>query len=211
MATASPKRRQLGIWPSLVMAVAVCLSFVAASAGPAAAAPDLAAATRTAERVWPSVPLRCHLVGLEVSLLSLLNLDASAEAYYSSCRVRIAPEIMRSASDLELCSLMVHEYGHLAGLPDSTDPNSVMYPKVGPNANCESSGPSPADTAENALQTRREKIADTLVRLRERLRDAKRARDHAHGARRTRLTKKVKRLESRVNRLKRELKNLPPL
>jgi hypothetical protein len=165
----------------------------------------------------PRVPLngcgprcRCAVtVGIEVRLLSLLNLDASAEAYYSSCRVRIAPEIMRSASDLELCSLMVHEYGHLAGLPDSTDPNSVMYPKVGPNPNCDSSGPSAADTAENVLQTRREKIADTLVRLRERLRDAKRARGHAHGARRTRLTKKVKRLESRINRLKRELKNPP--
>jgi Matrixin len=154
--------------------------------------------------VFPSVALRCSLVKIEIGLLSLLNLDASAEAYYSSCRVRIAPQTMQTASDVELCSLMVHEYGHLAGLDDSTDPNSVMYPRVGPNPVCEV--PSSEEAAENARQTRIETIKDRLVDLRGTLRDTRKARRHAHGAKRRRLTRKVKHLEKRIRRMQAELK-----
>lgn len=31
---------------------------------------------------------------------------------------------------LELCTTMLHEYGHLAGAPHSTNPRSVMYPDL---------------------------------------------------------------------------------
>jgi hypothetical protein len=148
------------------------------------------------------------LVQVEIGLLSALNAHSSAESYYSACRVRIAPETMRAVSDVQLCSLMVHEYGHLAGLEDSPDPNSVMYPRVGINPVCGSASASPDQAAENARQERRETIADALVGLRKDLRQTRKARARARGAKRARLTRKVKRLEKRIRRLKAELKQL---
>jgi hypothetical protein len=147
-------------------------------------------------------------VQIEVGVLSALNAHSSAESYYSACRVRIAPETMNTVSDVQLCSLMVHEWGHLAGLDDSTDPNSVMYPRVRPNPVCGGSSTSPDQVAENARQERRETIADSLVGLRKDLRKTRTAQRRARGAKKARLARKVKRLEKRIRRLRAELKRL---
>lgn len=47
---------------------------------------------------------------------------------YSDCRVEIGRRLM---TDAELCAVVVHEYGHLAGREHSPNPRSVMYPEVG--------------------------------------------------------------------------------
>jgi hypothetical protein len=179
-------------------------------AGPAAAAPDVNAAIRTAQSVFPAVTQRCGVVNLEIGVLSAVNADASAETYFSSCRVRLAPTTLSSVSDEQLCSLMIHEFGHLAGLDDSPDPNSVMYPRVGINPTCVRTPSSAALEAENARQMRRETVKDTLTDLRDDLRAARKARRHARGAKHARLNRKVKHLEKRIRRLKAELKRLAP-
>jgi hypothetical protein len=188
----------------------VAFMALAVFAGPASASPDLNAAVRTAQSVWPSVAQRCGPVQIVIGALSSVNADSSAETYYSSCLVKIAPATMSTVSDVQLCSLMVHEYGHLAGLPDSSDPNSVMYPQIRPLPVCEtgSASPSAAQFAANARQERRETIKDALGGLRKELRKTRAALRHAHGARRARLTTKRTRLEKRIRRLKAELKKL---
>lgn len=46
---------------------------------------------------------------------------------YTGCQVTISP---RSMSNAMLCTVVVHEYGHLAGHEHSSDPDSIMYPIV---------------------------------------------------------------------------------
>ena len=205
MARLLPPPRRLKV--SLLLALA---AFATMAPAPAQAAVDLSAAVRTAQRVFPSVTHRCGGVGLEIGPLSLLNVGASAESYFSSCRVRIAPATMQIASNAQMCSLMVHEWGHLAGLEHSPDPNSFMNARVPHNPVC---GPSEEELrARNALENhnlaRRETIRETLGELRKTLRATRKARRRARGAKRARLSRRAKRIEKRMRRLKAELHSL---
>ena len=183
------------------------LGLAAMAPAPAHAAPDLGAALRTAKGLFPSVTQRCGNVGIEVGPLSLLNLGASAESYFYSCRVRIAPGTLTSASNAQMCSLMVHEWGHLAGLEHSPDPRNFMHERVPHNPVC---GPSDEEVkartaAEGVRMARREEIGEKLVELRQALRSTRRAQRRARGAKRARLARRAKQLEKRIKRLRAEL------
>lgn len=196
---------------SLRLAILPALAAVAAMApAPAHAALDLNAATNTAKGVFPQVNLRCGLVGIEIGPLSAFNSGASAESYYSSCRVRIAPTTMQTATQAQICSLMVHEWGHLAGLEHSSDPNHFMSARVPHNPVC---GPSDEELqrrqlAEGDRLLRIDRIRDKIADLREDLRATRKAQRRARGAKRARLAKKAKRLEKRIKRLRAQLRAL---
>jgi hypothetical protein len=177
---------------------------------PAHAAVDLDAAIRTAKSVFPSVTQRCGGVGIEIGPLSILNVGASAESYFNSCRVRIAPRTMTTASNPQICSLMVHEWGHLAGLEHSPDPNHFMNAMVPHNPVC---GPSDQELrARQALEAgkalRRDAIREKIAKLRGALRATRKAQRRARGAKRARMSTKAKRLERRIKRLRAELRSL---
>ncbi len=211
MGNAQPIRRgrRRGLGLSLLLTL-VAIAVPATAPAPAAAAVDLEAATRIAKGVFPSVTERCGAVRIEIGLLSALNASASAESYFYSCRVRIAPGTMTTASNAQMCSLMVHEWGHLAGLEHSSDPDNFMNERVPHNRVC---GPSDEEArAQQVLEgnraLRREAITDKLSELRSALRATHRARRRAHGAKRVRLARRAKRLESRMKRLGVELRSL---
>ena len=207
MAYANPTRLVRSAGLSLLLA---SLALAATAPEPARAAPDVGAAVRTAKSVFPSVTQRCGTVAIEFGLLSPLNAGASAESYFFSCRVRIAPRTMTIATNAQMCSLMVHEWGHLAGLEHSPDPNHFMNDRVPHNPAC---GPSDEEmrarlSLENSRALRRDAITEKLSDLRGALRATRKAKRRARGAKRARLASRAKRLEKRIGRLKAELRSL---
>ena len=198
--------RRLGL--SLILS----LTAIAAAIAPAQAqaVPDLNAAIRTANAVFPAVAQRCGNVGIEVGALSALNAAASAESYFFSCRVRIAPGTLTTASNAQLCSLMVHEWGHLAGLEHSADAGHFMNARVPHNRACGASDEElrARQAVEVGRTLRREEIGEALAELRGALRATHRARRRARGAKRARLARKAKKLEKRIVRLRGDLRSL---
>ena len=192
-------RRGRGFGLSLVLSL-VCVA--AFSPAPAAAAPDLNRAVSVATSVFPQVTQRCGSVSVEIGTLTLTG--ASAESYYYSCRVRIAPATMTTASNTQLCSLMVHEWGHLAGLDHSSDPSNFMNPTVPHNPVCGPPDGAPV-SAGTQKAVRQDAIKQKLADLRDALRQTRRAQRRARGAKRARLTRKAKQIERRIRRLKAEL------
>jgi hypothetical protein len=86
-----------------------------------------------AEQHFPAAQERCHN-GIAIVTGGLRRpAPVRAEAWDASftgqpgyCEVRLAenwPDWRRSV----LCDVLVHEFGHLAGLAHSSDPNDVMY------------------------------------------------------------------------------------
>lgn len=207
MASSQPTRstRRGALRLSLLAAL---LALAAAAPAPAQAAVDLNAAVATAKTVFPGVTQRCGNVGIEIGPLRISG--ASAESYFSSCRVRIAPATMTSATQAQMCSLMVHEWGHLAGLDHTDDPNHFMNARVPHNPVC---GPSDDELrARQALDAgkalRRDAIGDKLSDLRDALRATRKAQRRARGAKRARLARRAKSLELRIKRLRAELRSL---
>ena len=183
---------------------------LAAMAPTPAVAADLNAAIGTAKSVFPSVTQRCGEVAIEVAPLSATNAGASAESYFYSCRVRIAPTTLTTASNAQLCSLMVHEWGHLAGLEHSPDPSNFMNERVPLNPICGPSGQQA--TAPQALESsralRRDAVVEKLSGLRGALRATRKAHRRARGAKRARLARRAQQLEKRIRRLRAELRSL---
>ena len=84
------------------------------------------AALAVAAGLWPAPPCQvvAHVAALDRALgqvsfggpVCLVEVDARRWKFW------------------QLCSVFVHEYGHIAGLPHSPDPLSVMYPRLVRNA-----------------------------------------------------------------------------
>lgn len=204
------------------------------SASPAHAG-DLTAAIQVANAVYPSVPQRCGAVELEDGPLTAENEanGAMAEAREPECLVVIKPGIVTSFSDARLCSLLTHEWGHLAGrrFPEnasdprhSSDPADNMYgPALVHHPACgESDDARTARRAhEHAMRIaqqgsaasrdqRRANIEDELGELKDKLRAAKAAKRRSNGARRARREKRIKRLQARIRNLRAEYRALAP-
>ena len=105
--------------------------FFALSAPAGAATPaDVDRALGVANGVYPTA---CVPV---VEEAPLYNANADAEAYEQDCRIRLRPDFRVATDYARLCSVMIHEKGHLAGFREaggswggkhSTDPANVMY------------------------------------------------------------------------------------
>jgi hypothetical protein len=53
----------------------------------------------------------------------------AAQALYDPerCELRLSPDLFPNLTPEMQCNMVVHEYGHLAGLGHSPDPNSIMF------------------------------------------------------------------------------------
>jgi hypothetical protein len=151
---------------------------------------------------------------------------AIAEAF-EWCTVRVKPGILTSFSDAEVCSLLTHEWGHLAGRrfpgntadpshsPDSNDnmygPFLVHHPACGESDQARALRQARAAWAMEHrladLAERREVIAEQLSGLKDRLRATKVAKRRAHGAKRARYARRIKRLRVRIAHLRAEYRS----
>lgn len=202
---------------------AAVLLGIALSAPPARAG-DLGAAIRVANAVYPTVPQRCGTVKVEVGTLSSPNLlRGIAEADEPACRVRIKPGILTNYSNAGVCSLLTHEWGHLAGrrFPEnpadpyhSPNPHNNMYAYLVHHPACgESDDASAARQAREAVEANRRAerlsvISDEISDLKDRIRVAKAAMRHTRGANRRRRARRIRRLRSKIARLRVEYRSL---
>lgn len=191
---------------------------------------DLAAAIRVANAVYPGVPQRCGTVKVEYGTLMAENEadGAIAEAHESECRVVIKPGIADSYSDARLCSLLTHEWGHLAGqrFPENASdpyhspspshhmygPSLVHHPACGdPDVAMAAREPHARTPAQNAAATRDLRlgeIGDRLGELKDQLRALRAAKRRADGARRARYEKRIRRLRAQIRTLRAEYRSL---
>lgn len=210
----------------------VALLAIGLGATPAHAG-DLTAGMRVANAVYPAVSQRCGTVTVEHGVLNPPNdtNGAIAEAYESDCGVRIKPGIAAAYSDSMLCSLLTHEWGHLASrrFPENASdpyhslnpadnmygPALVHHPACGESDDArttrqarEDAATIAAEKAETGRADRRGEIKDELSELKQQLRAARAARRRADGARRARYARRIRGLRVRIRRLRAEYRSL---
>lgn len=105
-----------------VAVLAMCGSAQAAS--PYKAGPAMERWQQIAESHFTPV---CGPVTLLVAAPGEAPEDYLATADGSACTITLDPAYWSRARAIR-CAVIVHEYGHLAGLGHSGDPRSVMYP-----------------------------------------------------------------------------------
>ncbi len=210
-------------WTATAALLGLALGATPAYAG------DLAAAVKVANAVYPQVPQRCGTVAIEYGRLSQSNDDggAVAEAFEEKCTVRIVDGVVGSYSDARLCSLVTHEWGHLAGrrFPENaSDPRHspdrhdnmyggslVHHPACGESDEAKRTRQlteQSAAVAADSRDLRRSDILDELSELRHELRAAKAAKRRARGAKRVRYTHRIRRLRLQIRRLRAEYRSL---
>src|SRR3954462_15786652 len=131
---------------------ALMLGLLALAALPAAARADGpvldTVQTTPAERAMPRVMHRAVIAFGHVScgtpailLGDFVDADVVAGADPVGCSIYLNAEAYARMPKAMVCTLVLHEYGHLAGRPDSDAPGSVMYRYyVGPDRRCTETG-----------------------------------------------------------------------
>jgi hypothetical protein len=68
-----------------------------------------------------------HCTPVEI-VQGVTDTPSAAWAWFgpSVCRIELEPEYWTAYSDAARCSILIHEYGHLAGLGHSDNPRDVM-------------------------------------------------------------------------------------
>src|SRR4051812_10096833 len=139
-APAPPSRRAL----MLGVLLSVVLAYAARADGPVLDTVQ----TAPAERAMPALMHRAvvafgHVAcGTPAILLGdFVDADVAAGADPVGCRIYFNAAIFRRMSKPMVCTLLLHEYGHLAGRADSDDPSSVMFRfYVAPDRRCLDTG-----------------------------------------------------------------------
>ena len=62
-----------------------------------------------------------------IRLGDFVDADVAAGADPVTCSIYLNAAMFARMPKAMVCTLVLHEYGHLAGRPDSDDPGSVMY------------------------------------------------------------------------------------
>src|SRR3954451_24416256 len=131
---------------------ALMLGLLALTAVPAAARADGpvldSVQSAPAERAMPRVMHRAVVAfghvqcGAPAILLGdFVDADVVAGADPIGCSIYLNAAAFARMPKAMVCSLVLHEYGHLAGHADSDDPGSVMYRfYVGPDPRCIATG-----------------------------------------------------------------------
>lgn len=121
-----------GVRRGLLLA-AVCAAALWAPAAQAQPyAPALAAAIAVASAHWPQSPCRGREVVIGVTRRQVDEAQPGQEAgayalLDGSCTVMVAWEAWHGSLMRLRCRVLVHEFGHLAGLVHNSNPRSVMY------------------------------------------------------------------------------------
>jgi hypothetical protein len=114
------------------------LGLVVAAAFPAAAmadgSPEPTLQMLHAERLMPW-PVHRAVIAFghaacgspTILLADFVDADVAAGADPTACRIFFNAAMFPKLSKAMICTLVLHEYGHLTGRPDSDDPRSVMY------------------------------------------------------------------------------------
>lgn len=178
---------------------------IAITAGPAiatapAAAGDLPRATGIAKSVYPPP---CRLI---VQLGLPATPGANAEAYRTSCTIRVRPDVASGFTDAELCALMVHEAGHIAGVPHSLDPRSTMYAYEPTNLAYSGPPPHPACGPTDAELDARASARAELRAARAELRRYRRCARSSHPRRRRRCARAARSTRRDIRRIRARLR-----
>ena len=104
--------------------------------------------TPPAERAMPQVMHRAvvafgrvHCGTPSILLGDFVDADVVAGADPVGCSIYLNAEAFARMPKAMVCTLVLHEYGHLAGHADSDDPGSVMYRfYVRPDRRCTGTG-----------------------------------------------------------------------
>lgn len=123
--------------------VLLAVASLALTATPAQAASDTL--TRSVDVAYAANPEVRALCPAGVAL-TVADLEVAGRAWVGQCRVEIDDDLVRGYPWPRLCSVVVHEWGHLAGLGHSTGGN--MAPEAGHHPAC---GPT-LDALERAVQ-----------------------------------------------------------
>lgn len=93
----------------------------------------LDSAEEAAQHYWPGM---CSpIVVTWVNFPDELQMGWAAPSSSGGCNILLDRSLMK-ARYVNLCSVMIHESGHLQGLAHSTDPGNVMYPMIFDSAQC---------------------------------------------------------------------------
>ena len=114
---------------ALSIAVAFFAAFLIASSAASASTPgstQIAAWQQIARSYFTPV---CFAPEVTVTWASTDDPGWAAQALYGGeqCELRFNPVVFPTLTPEMQCNLVVHEYGHLAGLGHSPDPGSIMF------------------------------------------------------------------------------------
>ena len=120
------------------MALLVVVALTATCAVAQAREPFLPGQVRSqALAYWVWRPPCTHVAVAPIGAAEAASLPRTEVAYadVGNCTIRIERAVLslysdRRETEIQVCSIIVHEYGHLAGQGHSTDPHNVMYPYV---------------------------------------------------------------------------------
>ena len=127
----------------LVLSAPAAAHAVEASGGP----PGSDRGLRNAERAF-GVPACGRPVLAYASFAELWVLSGADE---ERCRILLNADLAGDMGRAMVCTLVMHEWGHLAGRPHAVDPESVMYAEYeGPDERCVSTRAAARRTSESA-------------------------------------------------------------
>jgi hypothetical protein len=114
---------------ALTIAVAFFAAFLIASSAASASTPNstqLAAWQQIARSYFTPV---CATPEVTVKWTATDEPGWAAQAFYDPqhCELRLSPTLFPTMTAEMQCNMVVHEYGHLAGLGHSPDPASIMF------------------------------------------------------------------------------------
>lgn len=135
-----PRRRTLVLAVPAVLAVLAVVASAAPAAEAAPFTPQMDLAYRLAVEYWGSPPSHCVTVHREI-VPGFANPHELGRATLPGtvsirCHLYLARELGGVAHFGLMCSIMVHEVGHLEGLHHSEDRSSPMYPDPPPQPFC---------------------------------------------------------------------------
>jgi hypothetical protein len=117
---------------ALMLGSLVAVACAAAASADGTPTPTLGTAPAERAMAWPVhraiIAFGHASCGTPAILLGdFVDADVVAGADPVGCSIYLNAAVFRKMSKAMVCTLVLHEYGHLAGRQDNDDPGSVMY------------------------------------------------------------------------------------
>lgn len=118
-----------------VLTVSLALVLVGVVPAWAHASPSTATVAAFAASTWDEFPCEGRETVRWADFRDVPGLENDANAYGATdvegCAIYL--NVLQRMTTLRLCTVLRHEYGHLAGLTHSDDPFDLMYPNQNPS------------------------------------------------------------------------------